>query len=75
MTRDIFNQRSLGKALNSQVKGVRNPLWHRSLLTDDFACPASRTLSATLTQSHWLRDGLPLAFALTQRLLTRLPSQ
>ena len=75
VTRDIFNQRSLGKALNSQVKGVRNPLWHCSLLIDDFACPSSRTLSATLTQSQWSRDGLLLRPPSVQRPLTRLPSK
>lgn len=64
MTRDIFNQRSLGKPLNSQVKAVRNPLWHCSHLAVDFACTSSCTLSATLTPSQWSRDGLVLAFAL-----------
>lgn len=75
VTRDIFNQRSLGKALNSQVKGVRNPPWHAFLLIDDLACPSSLALDATLTQSQRSRDGLLLRPCSAQRSFTCLPSK
>lgn len=81
MTRDIFNQRSLGKALNSQVKAVREPFW-RCPLADDFPCPSSHTLNPVLrvhhneilSESQSLQDGL-LGFSSIQRHFMCLPSQ